>query len=163
VFVQLHVPCINQHNSTDKLKPCVFLPACCVLSVGASTAILIPLLSILLHCLVSACLQGVFAPNERLLHAVRLFEGQVKGPGEQSQHSRPAQQAISTVVCVFVVRARASTWQSKDTPSSSNVEYSWRLFSTRAVPAQPATCHAFTQHSVGASIRQKEPNNQNWT
>lgn len=36
-------------------------------------------------------LQGVFAPNERLLHAVRLFEGQVQGPGEQPcQHSRRA-------------------------------------------------------------------------
>lgn len=34
-------------------------------------------------------LQGVFAPNERLLHAVRLFEGQVKGAGEQ-QHASTA-------------------------------------------------------------------------
>lgn len=75
------------HQLTDQHRQARVYLFLRVLSVAVSTAILIPMLSVVLCCLVCACLQGVFAPNERLLHAVQLFEGQVKGPGEQSHAS----------------------------------------------------------------------------
>ena len=80
-----HRPLIHKQQCLTVLTLC-FKPAADQHALTPAVCWCVPA-ALLLLC----WLQGVFAPNERLLHAVRLFEGQVQGPGEQPcQHSRRA-------------------------------------------------------------------------